>query len=56
MPSLTFSITLFHPSIMTNPFLKKALEITELEERYELTGAAADVDKLDNIHIVIDLT
>ncbi|MFT5998470.1 MAG: hypothetical protein ACI81P_000923 [Neolewinella sp.] len=40
---------------MTNPSIKAALEVTELEERFELTTAGADADKFDDNHIVIDL-
>ncbi|MFT5998471.1 MAG: hypothetical protein ACI81P_000924 [Neolewinella sp.] len=38
---------------MTNPSIKAALEITELEERFELTTAGADADKFDNNTVTI---
>jgi hypothetical protein len=33
---------------MTDPNFKPALEVTELEERFELTSAAVDADKGDS--------
>ena len=36
---------------MTNPFSTNPLEVTELEERFELTAAGADADKGDDNEI-----
>lgn len=38
---------------MTNPSIQKALEVTELEDRFELTTAGADADKLDNNTVTV---
>ncbi len=38
---------------MTNPAIQSALGVTELAERYELTSAGADADKLDDIDVVV---
>jgi hypothetical protein len=40
---------------MTNPSIKSALEVTELEERFELTSAGADADKFDGNDVEISL-
>ena len=40
---------------MTNPSIKTALEVTELEDRFELTVAGADADKFDNNEVTIDI-
>lgn len=38
---------------MTNPSIQKALEVTELEDRFELTTAGADADKLDGNTVTV---
>jgi hypothetical protein len=40
---------------MTNPSIKTALEVTELEDRFELTAAGADAVKFDGNTVSIEV-